>query len=83
MKNPSNFLYIFLLYVNFENLTIRLHVLIIFSLLAKFQENKKSITISSVKCLNFCKLKFCIKNKFIEKNCMCIKNIKKNVQSKS
>ena len=37
-RNSSNFFHIFLLDVNFENLTIRLYVLIISSILAKFQE---------------------------------------------
>ena len=44
---------IFLLDVSFENLTIRLHVLIISNILAKFQENQKSIVMSSIKCLHF------------------------------
>ena len=38
-RNPSNSSYIFLLYMNFENLTIELHILIISSILAKFQED--------------------------------------------
>ena len=37
LKNSS---YIFLLDVNFKNLTAELHVLIIFFMLAKFQENQ-------------------------------------------
>ena len=35
-KNPSNFIYIFLLDINFENLTFRLHALITSSILTKF-----------------------------------------------
>ena len=35
-KNSTNSLYIFILSVNFENLTVRLHVLIISFILAKF-----------------------------------------------
>ena len=46
-KNSTNFSYISILNVNFENLTIRLHILIIFFMLAKFQENQRSISISS------------------------------------
>ena len=52
--NPSNYVDIFfLLVVNFENLTVELHVLIISSMIAKFQENQKSVAILSIKCLNF------------------------------
>jgi len=42
--------YISILNVNFENLTIRLYVLIIFFIFAKFQEVQRLITISSYKC---------------------------------
>ena len=52
-RNLSNFSYIFLLDVNFENLTIGLHALVISFILAKFQEHQRSIAISSIKCLNF------------------------------
>ena len=47
--------YIFLLNVNFKNLIVGLHIFIIFSMLVKFQQeqDKKSITISSIKYLNF------------------------------
>ena len=51
-RNPLNSSYNFLLDVNFENLTIGLH-LIISSILVKFQEDQKSIIISSIKYLNF------------------------------
>ena len=34
--NPSNFLYVFILSVNFKNLVSRLHVLIISFMLSKF-----------------------------------------------
>ena len=49
-KNLSNLLYIFILSVKFENLTIGLHVLILSFILAKFQEDQRSIAISSNKC---------------------------------
>ena len=52
-KNPSNSSYIFWLDVNFENLTIRLYVLIISFTLAKFQENHKLIAMLPKTCLNF------------------------------
>ena len=66
-KNPPNSSYIFLLDANFENLTIELHVLIISSMLVKFQKDQKSITILSTKYLNssFWGLKLCIKSKVI------------------
>lgn len=38
-RNPSNFFFIFLLDVNFKNLTVELHVFIISSILAKFKKN--------------------------------------------
>ena len=44
--NPSNFSHIFLLDVNFENLTIGLHALIIPFMFAKFQVDHKSIAMS-------------------------------------
>ena len=49
-RNSSNLSYIFILSVKFENIIVGLHVLIISFMLAKFQENKKSIAISSNKC---------------------------------
>ena len=48
--NPSNLSYIFILSVNFENLTIGLQVLIISFALTKFKEDKKLIAMSSNKC---------------------------------
>ena len=39
--------------VNFENLTVKLHVLITSKMLTKYQENQKSIAMSSNKCYNF------------------------------
>ena len=42
-----------LLGVNFENLTVRLHVLIVSSMFEKFQEDQILIAMSSIKCLNF------------------------------
>ena len=57
--------------MNFENLTIELHVLIIFSI--KFQENQRSIVMLLIKFLHFrvfffffSSPKLCIKNKFID-----------------
>ena len=52
-RNPTNSSYIFILSVNFENLTVRLHVLITFKILTKFQENQRSIAMSSNKYYNF------------------------------
>ena len=52
-RNPKNSSYIFILSVNFENLTVRLYVLITSKMLTKFQENQKSIAMSSNKCYNF------------------------------
>ena len=48
--NSTNSSYISILRMNFENLTIRLHVLIIFFMHVKFQEDQKLITIPSNKC---------------------------------
>jgi len=42
-----------LLHVNFENLTIKLHVLIIPLILVKFQKDQILIVMSSIKCLTF------------------------------
>ena len=47
--SAANSSYISILSVNFENLTIKLHILIIFFVHVKFQENQKSIAISSNK----------------------------------
>ena len=52
-RNSTNLSYIFILSVNFENLTVRLHVLITSLMLTKFQENQRLITMSSNKCYNF------------------------------
>ena len=54
-KNFSNSSFIFLLDVNFENLTVWLNVLIISSIFAKFQNDKKLIAMSfiKIKILNF------------------------------
>ena len=48
-RNPTNSSYIFILSVNFENLTVRVLVFIIFFMHVKFQEYQKSIAISSNK----------------------------------
>ena len=42
----------FFLDVNFDNSTIELHFFLISSILAKFQEDQRSIIILSIKCLN-------------------------------
>ena len=52
-RNPTNSSYIFISSVNFKNLTVRLHVLITSLMLTKFQENQRSIAMSSNKCYNF------------------------------
>ena len=54
--------------MNFDKYTIRLHLLLIFSILTKFLENQITITILSIKCLNtsFCNLKLYIKYKLID-----------------
>ena len=39
--------------MNFKNLTVGLHVLIIFFVLTKFQEDKKLIAMLSITYLNF------------------------------
>ena len=52
-RNPTNSSYIFILSVNFENLTVRLHVPIKSLMLIKFQENQILIAMSSNKCYNF------------------------------
>ena len=49
--------------MNFENLIIELHILIISFILENFQKNQKSIAISSknIKSSSFCDLKLCMK----------------------
>ena len=51
-RNPTNSSYIFVLNVNFENLTVRFYVFITSLMLTKFQENQRSIVMSSNKCYN-------------------------------
>ena len=51
-RNPTNSSYFFVLNVNFENLTVRLYVLITSLILTKFQENQRLIVMSSNKCYN-------------------------------
>ena len=53
LKPQLYLIYIFLLDVNCEKFTIGLYFFLISSILAKFQENKKSIVLSSIKSLNF------------------------------
>ena len=79
---------------NIEKLTIKLYVFIISTILAKFQEDQRSIAMSSIKYLNFKFLwsNLCLKNKFIDqivnniwfniKFDMYVKNIKE-IQSNS
>ena len=54
--------------MNFKNLIIELHVLIISFILENFQKNQKSTAMSSknIKSSSFCDLKLCIKNNFID-----------------
>ena len=54
---------ILLLGVNFDKSTIGLHFLLISSIIIKFQENQRSITMLSIKCLNFKFLYFKIVHK--------------------
>ena len=49
-KNPTNSSYIFILSVNFENLTVGLNIFIIYFMLENFQEDQRSISMSSNKC---------------------------------
>ena len=49
-RNSTNSSYISILSVNFENLTVRFHVHIIFFMHVKFQEDQRLIAISSFKC---------------------------------
>ena len=44
-RNPSKFIYIFLLDVNFENLIVELYVLYVFNTLLKFRLNHILFTI--------------------------------------
>ena len=62
VTTPLN-IFFFLLDVNFDKFTIRLHFFLISSILAKFQENQRVITMLSIKYLNFefCSLKLYIK----------------------
>ena len=49
--------------VDFDKSNIELYFILIFSILAKFQENQRLINMSSIEYLNlsFCILKLCIK----------------------
>ena len=55
--------------MNFDNLVVRLHVFIIFFILAKFQKDQRLTAMSSIKRIisSLCGLKLCIKNKFVDK----------------
>ena len=53
-RNLPNFFFIILLDMNFESLTVKLHVLIISSMLAKFQEDQISIVMWSKIIHNKC-----------------------------
>ena len=48
-ENPSNSFYIFSLNMNFENLTVRLHVLCALNMRVKFRSNRMLFTIRSIK----------------------------------
>ena len=67
-RNLTNLSYIFILSVNFKNLTVRLHDLITSLILTKFQGNQRLIATSLNKCYNFklLYLKLYIKNKLID-----------------
>ena len=51
--NPSRSFYICLLDVNFENLIVELHVLILSPVLVKIHEDQRTITMPLFKCFNF------------------------------
>ena len=55
--------------VNFDKSTAGLYYLHIFSMLKKFKNDQRSITMSSINCLNssFCSLKQCIKDEFMDR----------------
>ena len=54
--------------MNFVSLALGLHILIISFMLAKFQEDQRSITmLSNVKISSFCELKLCKNNNFIDR----------------
>ena len=59
----STSLNIFLLNVKFSKFSIGLHFLLIFSILAKFLKDQRSIIMSLIKCLNFKFLQFKIMHK--------------------
>ena len=60
---PPFKLLLYLFWFYFKNLTVELHVLIKTSMIAKFQEDQKSIAMSSIKYLNFKFLWYKIMNK--------------------
>ena len=85
----STSLNIFLLNVKFSKFSIGLHFLLIFSILAKFLKDQRSIIMSLIKCLNSKFLQFKIMHKkgkifkflflnkiFHEKKCEVFKKIK-------
>ena len=47
-KNPSNFVNIFLLYVNFENLIFRFHSPYVLNIHVKFHSNRMLLTKQSI-----------------------------------
>ena len=55
--------------MNFENLTVGLHFLIIFFILENFQKDQRSLLHhrTNVKISIFCDLNLCIKNNFIDR----------------
>ena len=52
-KKGTNSSNIFILIVDFENLTVRLYVLIISFILVKFQKDQRLIVMSSIKFFKF------------------------------
>ena len=68
-RNPTNLLYIFILSVNFENLTVRLHVLITSLMLTKFKKIKDQLLCHQINVIisSFYNLKLYIKNKLMIK----------------
>ena len=66
--NPTNSSYIFILSVNFENLIVRLHILITSLMLTKFQEIKDQLLCHQINVIisSFCNLKLYVKNKIID-----------------
>ena len=67
-RNHTNSSYIFILSVNFENLTVKLHVLITSLMLPNFKKIKNQLLCHQINVIisSFCNLKLYIKNKLID-----------------